>query len=122
MNGEAKHLPVVGGMHKNRAMDASEERCIASIKDGLDHHRNTCPMKPRAVYVAREVYERYGSEDWAVCGVPVLPEEGRPVDRFRVDCPGSANGVEKHAALWLAEEAVRAADSETAGDPRPYAG
>lgn len=119
---EAKRLPGIGAAQHNRDMDASEERCIASIKDGLDHHRDTCPMRPRAVYVAREVYERFGWTNQAVCGVPVRPEDDRPVEWFRVDCPGSAHGVEHHAALWLAEEAVRAADSETVADPPPYAG
>lgn len=102
----------------NGVMDAAEERCLASIKDGLDHHRDTCPMRPRALYIAEEVIERFGWENQTVCGVPVLGEE-RDVERFRVDCPGSAHGIEHHAEIWTAEAAVRAADSETVSDPRP---
>lgn len=100
---------------RDREMDEFEQRCLASIKEGLDQHHDTCPMTPRAVYIAGEVYERLGWTQQAVCGVPVRPEDDRPAKWFRVDCPGSANGVEQHAALWLAEEAVRAAD----GEPSP---
>jgi hypothetical protein len=69
------------------AADEPERRCLASIKEGLDQHRDACPMTPRAVYIAGEVYERFGWTNQAVCGVPVRPEDDRPVEWFRVDCP-----------------------------------
>ena len=118
---EGNGSPDVEALQRGRDMDESERRCLASIKEGLDQHRDACPMTPRAVYVAGEVYERFGWTSPAVCGVPVRPEDDRPVEWFRVDCPGSAHGVEHHAALWFAEEAVRAADSEPVADPPPYA-
>src|SRR4051794_34119864 len=62
-------------------MDESERRCLASIEESLDQHRDACPMTPRAVYIAGEVYERFGWTNQAVCGVPVRPEDERPVQR-----------------------------------------
>jgi len=98
-------------------IDAEEQRWFAWIKDGLDEHRDACPLKPRAVYVSRELYQRFGWEDEHVCGVPVRPEDERPLDWLRVDCPCSAHGVEHSVALWAAEDAVRAADSEPSATP-----
>jgi hypothetical protein len=79
---EGNGSPDVGASQRGCEMDESERRCLASIKEGLDQHRDACPMTPRAVYIAGEVYERFGWTNQAVCGVPVRPEDDRPASGF----------------------------------------
>jgi len=69
---------------------------LAFIRRGLDHHASTCPLAPRAILLNPGNYELFGWEE--LWGVPVLPDDRVAPKRFRIDCGGSAFGIEEEVA------------------------
>ena len=81
---------------------------LAHIKAGIEHHNATCPMPARAILLNAGNFELFGWDE--IFGLPVEPRDDIPPKRFRVDCPGSAYGIEEEIA-----EAV----GEPLGEPVP---
>src|SRR5439155_18879449 len=91
---------------ENRRPDAMslEAEMLAHIRAGLTHHNATCPMPARAILLNPGNFELFGWDE--LFGIPVEPRDEIPPKRFRIDCPGSAWGIEDEIA-------------EAVGDPLP---
>ncbi len=80
-----------------------EAEMLAFIRTGLDHHAGTCPLAPKAILLNPGNYELFGWEE--LWGIPVLPDDRVAPKRFRIDCDGSAFGIEEEVAEAIAAEA-----------------
>ena len=78
-----------------------EQEMLAFIKAGLEHHDATCPMPARAILLNAGNYELFGWDE--LFGLPLEPRDDIPPKRFRIDCPGSASGIEDEIAEALGE-------------------
>ncbi len=74
---------------------------LAFVKAGLDHHNQTCPMTPRAILLNPGNHELFGWDD--LWGIPVLADERVAPKRFRIECDGSAFGIEEELAEAVSE-------------------
>jgi hypothetical protein len=79
-----------------------ESEMIARIRVGLDHHNATCPMPARAILLNSGNYELFGRAE--LFGLPVEPRDDIPSKRFRIDCSGSAYGIEEEIADAIGED------------------
>ena len=79
-----------------------ESEMITHIRAGLAHHDATCPMPARAILLNAGNYELFGRTE--LFGLPLEPRDGIPPRRFRIDCPGSAYGIEDEVADYAGEE------------------
>lgn len=73
---------------------------LAAIRLGLDHHAATCPMTPKAILLNPGNYELFGWDE--LWGIPVTPDDRVLPKRFRIDCDGSAFGIEDEVAEAVA--------------------
>jgi hypothetical protein len=80
-----------------------EAEMLAFIRKGLDHHAGTCPLAPRAILLNPGNHELFGWDE--LWGIPVLPDDRVAPKRFRIDCDGSAFGIEEEVADAIATEA-----------------
>lgn len=76
---------------------------LENIVLGIKHHNGTCPMPPRAVLLNPGNYELFGWDE--IMGVPVEPNDQVAPERFRIDCDGSANGIEEAVEDFLGQPA-----------------
>jgi hypothetical protein len=74
-------------------MASLEAEMLAHVKRGLDHHASTCPLAPRAILLNPGNHELFGWDE--LWGIPVLPDDRVAPKRFRIDCDGSAFGIEE---------------------------
>jgi hypothetical protein len=79
-----------------------ETEMIANIQAGLAHHDATCPMPARAILLNAGNYELFGRSE--LFGLPLEPRDDIPPKRFRIDCPGSAYGIEDEVADFVEQE------------------
>lgn len=79
-----------------------ESEMLSRIKLAVAHHDATCPMPARAILLNSGNYELFGREE--LFGLPVEPRDNIPPKRFRIDCPGSAYGIEEEFADAVAGE------------------
>ncbi|MCD6727948.1 MAG: hypothetical protein LT070_12025 [Solirubrobacteraceae bacterium] len=82
---------------------ASREEAERSVKDGLSNHADTCPLPAQAVLVHPDTKAEFGWD--YLCGLPVDEDARVPLGRFRVQCEGSAHGLEEQFAPLLAATA-----------------
>ena len=75
---------------------------LAFIKVGLDHHASTCPLTPKAILLNPANHELFGWDE--LWGIPVLPDDRVAPKRFRIDCDGSAFGIEEEVADAIATQ------------------
>jgi hypothetical protein len=74
-------------------MDMSlEAKMLENIVKGLQHHDASCPMPAQAVLISHFDRERFDWED--INGVPVVAADDIQPERFRIQCEGSAKGIE----------------------------
>ena len=73
-------------------MASLEAEMLEAIHKGIDQHNRDCPMPAKAVLLNPGNYELFGWDE--LWGLPVLPDDRVQPERFRVDCDGSAFGVE----------------------------
>jgi hypothetical protein len=73
-------------------MASLEAEMLEFIRRGLDHHAQSCPLAPRAILLNPGNFELFGWDE--LWGVPVLPDDRVAPKRFRIDCDGSAFGIE----------------------------
>jgi hypothetical protein len=77
-------------------MASLEAEMLAHVRRGLDHHASTCPLAPRAILLNPGNHELFGWDE--LWGIPVLPDDRIAPKRFRIDCDGSAFGIEEELA------------------------
>jgi hypothetical protein len=73
-------------------MATLEAEMLAHVRRELDHHASSCPLAPRAILLNPGNYELFGWDE--LWGIPVLPDDRVAPKRFRIDCDGSAFGIE----------------------------
>jgi hypothetical protein len=78
-----------------------EAEMLAFIRAGVEHHNATCPMPARAILLNTGNFELFGWDE--LFGLPVEPRDDIPPKRFRIDCPGSAYGIEEEVAEAVGE-------------------
>lgn len=66
---------------------------LENVVLGIKHHAASCPLPPRAVLLNPGNHELFGWDE--IMGVPVEPSDQVAPERFRIDCEGSANGIEE---------------------------
>src|SRR5262249_50866978 len=85
-------LPKMRGM-------SLEAKMLEKIVEGLSRHDQSCPMPAQAILVSHFDRERF---DWdEVKGVPVQASDDVQPERFRIQCDGSANGIEDAVQEFL---------------------
>jgi len=83
-------------------MASLEAEMLAFIKAGVDHHNASCPMAPRAILLNPGNHELFGWDE--IFGIPVLADDRVAPKRFRIDCDGSAFGIEDEMAATVVEQ------------------
>ncbi|MBI5311275.1 MAG: hypothetical protein HZB14_09685 [Actinobacteria bacterium] len=73
-------------------MSSLEAKMLENIVKALAHHDQTCPMPAQAILLSSFDHERFGWDE--VKGVPVQAADGIQPERFRIQCEGSAAGIE----------------------------
>jgi hypothetical protein len=73
-------------------MASLEAEMLEFIRRGLDHHAQTCPLAPKAILLNPGNHELFGWDE--LWGIPVLADDRVAPKRFRIDCDGSAFGIE----------------------------
>jgi hypothetical protein len=81
-------------------MGSLEAEMLAFIRAGLDHHNETCPMPAQAILLNPSNHELFGWDE--LWGIPVLPDEKVAPKRFRIQCEGSAAGIEEAVEQFVA--------------------
>jgi hypothetical protein len=76
-----------------------EAEMLAAIRRGIDHHAQSCPLAPRAILLNPGNHELFGWDE--LWGIPVLADDRVAPKRFRIDCDGSAFGIEAEVAETL---------------------
>ena len=82
--------------HYIDGMPSLEAEMLEFIKKGLDHHAQSCPLAPRAILLNPGNHELFGWDE--LWGIPVLADDRVAPKRFRIDCDGSAFGIEAEIA------------------------
>ena len=73
-------------------MASLEAEMLEHIRRALDDHAKTCPMQPRAILLHPGNHEMLGWDE--LWGIPVLADDRVAPKRLRIDCDGSAFGIE----------------------------
>jgi hypothetical protein len=73
-----------------------EAEMLEFIRRGVDHHAESCPMAPRAILLNPGNHEFFGWDE--LWGIPVLADDRVAPKRFRIQCDGSAFGIEAEVA------------------------
>jgi len=73
-----------------------ESKNLAAIRAALDHHNADCPMPATAILLNPIDHGLIGWDE--LWGLPVLPDERVPTKRVRIQCDGSAFGIEDEVA------------------------
>jgi hypothetical protein len=71
---------------------------IRKIQVGVQHHNGTCGVPARAILMHPTEHARLGVEE--LWGLPICADERVRLGRFRIDCEGSAWGVENELELY----------------------
>ncbi|HZL55183.1 MAG TPA: hypothetical protein VFC22_06095 [Solirubrobacteraceae bacterium] len=82
-------------------MPSLEAEMLEFIKRGLDHHAQSCPLAPRAILLNPGNHELFGWDE--LWGIPVLADDRVAPKRFRIDCDGSAFGIEAEIQEAISE-------------------
>lgn len=96
-------------------MSSLEAKMLENIVKALAHHDQTCPMPAQAILLSNFDHQRFGWDD--VKGVPVQASDGIQPERFRIQCEGSAAGIED--ALEEFVVTPRELPVESPGEPVP---
>jgi hypothetical protein len=83
-------------------MASLEAEMLAFIRAGLDDHNKNCPMPAKAILLNPANHDLFGWDE--LWGIPVLPDERVAPKRFRIDCDGSAFGIEDEVAEAIGQE------------------
>ena len=83
-------------------MPSLEAEMLEFIRRGLDHHAQSCPLTPKAILLNPGNHELFGWDE--LWGIPVLADDRVAPKRFRIDCDGSAFGIEEELRDAVASE------------------
>lgn len=75
---------------------------LAAIKAALDHHNASCPVPANAILLNPVDHALIDFEE--LWGLPLLADDRVPVKRVRIQCDGSAFGIEEEFADAVARE------------------
>jgi hypothetical protein len=75
---------------------------LAAIKAALDQHNADCPVPANSILLNPVDHELLGFDE--LWGLPVLADERVPTKRVRIDCDGSAFGLEDEVADAVANQ------------------
>jgi hypothetical protein len=81
-------------------MASLEAEMLEFIRRGLDHHAQSCPLAPKAILLNPGNHELFGWDE--LWGIPVLADDRVAPKRFRIDCDGSAFGIEAEISEVIA--------------------
>jgi hypothetical protein len=79
-----------------------ESKNLGAIRAALDHHNAECPVPANAILLNPVDHELIGWDE--LWGLPVLADERVPTKRVRIQCDGSAFGIEDEIAEAVARE------------------
>jgi hypothetical protein len=77
-------------------MSEFESKNLAAIRAALDHHNIECPVPANAILLNPVDHALIGWDE--LWGLPVLPDERVPTKLVRIQCDGSAFGIEDEVA------------------------
>jgi hypothetical protein len=80
-----------------------ESKNLAAIRAALDQHNATCPVAANAILLNPVDHALIGWDE--LWGLPVLADERVPTKRVRIQCDGSAFGIEDEVTDAVAREA-----------------
>ncbi|HEU4978054.1 MAG TPA: hypothetical protein VFT42_04100 [Solirubrobacteraceae bacterium] len=83
-------------------MSEFESKNLAAIRAALDDHNANCPVPANAILLNPVDHELMGWDE--LWGLPVLPNDRVPPKRVRIDCDGSAHGIEDEIAEAIVQE------------------
>lgn len=83
-------------------MSQFEAKNLAAIKAALDQHNADCPVPANAILLNPVDHELLGWDE--LWGLPVLADDRVPTKRVRIDCDGSAFGIEDQVADAVSRE------------------
>ena len=75
---------------------------LAAMRAALDHHNQRCPIPATAILLNPLDHGLLGWDD--LWGVPVVADERVPVKQIRIECSGSAWGIENELETFLQTE------------------
>lgn len=84
-------------------MSGFESKNLGAIRAALDHHNATCPVPANAILLNPVDHGLIGWDE--LWGLPVLADERVPTKRVRIQCDGSAFGIEDELTEAIAREA-----------------
>jgi hypothetical protein len=79
-----------------------ESKNLAAIRQALDSHNASCPVPAKAILLNPVDHELMGWDE--LWGLPVLPDDRVPAKRVRIDCDGSAYGIEDEVEEAIAQQ------------------
>lgn len=74
------------------------------IRSAVDHHNGTCPIPARAILLHPVEHGRLGVT--SLWGLAVCADERVRIGHFRIDCGGSAWGVEDELLAYVGQSIV----------------
>jgi hypothetical protein len=83
-------------------MSEFESKNLRAIKAALDHHNSECPVPANAILLNPVDHALMGWDE--LWGLPVLADERVPTKRVRIQCDGSAFGIEDEVAEAVSRE------------------
>ncbi len=83
-------------------MSGFESKNLAAIRAALDHHNESCPVPANAILLNPVDKELIGWDE--LWGLPVLPDDRVPTKRVRIQCDGSAFGIEDEVEGFAVRE------------------
>ena len=78
---------------------------IPVIRAGVDSHNRTCPVPARAILLHPSEHAKLGV--LSLWDLDVIADQRVPLGRFRVDCDGSAWGVEDELLAFIESSSVK---------------
>ena len=84
-------------------MSSFEARNLAAISAAVQHHNDTCPVPANSILLNPVDHELLGWDE--LHGLPILPDDQVPTKRVRIDCDGSAHGIEDEVADAISRDA-----------------
>ena len=83
-------------------MSGFESKNLAAIRAALDQHNADCPVPGNAILLNPVDHELMGWDE--LWGLPVIADERVPTKRVRIQCDGSAFGIEDQVADAVSRE------------------
>lgn len=71
---------------------------ITVMRRALYQHNRNCPMPAKSFRMNPVDFRRFGIQ--MIWGIPVVADEEVEVKRFRLECEGSAHGIEQVLDDW----------------------